>query len=366
MPLYDDIGGAAACQHLAAAFYARVERDPVLRPFFPGKTFRCAIEQFAAFLVQMLGGPAEETQHRQWLSLRESHQRFRIGGRERDAWLALMAKALGDVPMPGSAREALQSFFERSSARLIGSEAAAPIDGELAGRWQMQESIEEAVAAVRRGDVERALALADPSCGPSRFAALLAVMMGGGHPVLRTYVRERISADPGLVHERFGGRTLLHAAAAAGDAETVELLLRSGADPNVRDAGGHTALYALGNGCRSGGGPVVPILAQAGADVNADDGIKHCTPLHMAARRGNAEVASALLNCGARIDARDSAGDTPLRRAVNCDKPEVARLLLELGADPDSHGSRRLTPRMAARSDAMKHLLRSVSRARHP
>ena len=36
---------------LSEAFYARVKRDPVLRPLFPGKTLHCAIEELSAFLV---------------------------------------------------------------------------------------------------------------------------------------------------------------------------------------------------------------------------------------------------------------------------------------------------------------------------
>ena len=81
--MLDALGGPAGCRQLAADFYARVARDPLLRPLFPGKTLKCAIEEFSAFLVQFLGGPAEHTQRRWWLSLRESHTRFRIGARER-------------------------------------------------------------------------------------------------------------------------------------------------------------------------------------------------------------------------------------------------------------------------------------------
>jgi ankyrin repeat protein len=47
----------------------------------------------------------------------------------------------------------------------------------------------------------------------------------------------------------------------------------------------------------------------------------------MAARRGNAVVAKALLDCGATIDAVDRRGDTPLQRAINCRKLHVAELL---------------------------------------
>ena len=58
--LYQATGGRRVCRQLSEAFYARVARDPVLRPLFPGKSFRCAVEAFAAFLAQFLGGPAED------------------------------------------------------------------------------------------------------------------------------------------------------------------------------------------------------------------------------------------------------------------------------------------------------------------
>lgn len=64
MDLYRDIGGNGVCRRLAVAFYARVERDSVLRPLFPGKSFRCAIEEFTAFLAQFLGGPSKDSQFR--------------------------------------------------------------------------------------------------------------------------------------------------------------------------------------------------------------------------------------------------------------------------------------------------------------
>jgi hypothetical protein len=66
--LYEVFGGRTACRELSVAFYARVARDPVLRPLFPGKSFRCAIEEFSAFLAQLLGGPGADSQRRWWLS----------------------------------------------------------------------------------------------------------------------------------------------------------------------------------------------------------------------------------------------------------------------------------------------------------
>ena len=46
----ETLGGEAGCKRLSAEFYARVGKDPVLRPLFPGKSLRCAIDEFAAFL----------------------------------------------------------------------------------------------------------------------------------------------------------------------------------------------------------------------------------------------------------------------------------------------------------------------------
>ena len=61
--------------------------------------------------------------------------------------------------------------------------------------------------------------------------------------------------------------------------------------------------------------------------MNAADGVKHCTPLHMAARRGYLEIAKALLKYGANVNPKDTQGVTPLRRALNCRKAAVADLL---------------------------------------
>ena len=370
--LYRTIGGRAVCRQLSAAFYARVERDPLLRPLFPGKTLTCAVEEFAAFLAQFLSGPAEDAQSRWWLSLRESHLRFQIGRKERDAWMNLMAQALDDVPIAEPARSALRGFFERASAYLVNHGPApsvadhlspSPGDGihrEIARRWEVQRVLDEAVAAVRNGDSGRAITLAERfTLDRALLAALLAVMISSSRASLLDYVHQQLRRDPALVRERSRGRTLLHEASATGSLATVELLLQLGADPRSADAGRHTPLYCVGNECRAkGGGEVVRALVRAGANVDARDGVKRCTALHMAARRDNVEVAAALLECGADIEARDSLGDTSLRRAVNCDQTGVAALLLSQGADRNSKGSKGLTPLSAARSSPMKRVLR--------
>src|SRR5262249_49314978 len=153
-----------------------------------------AIEEFAAFLIQFLGGPGEDTQRRWWLSLRESHLRFRIGKRERNAWMSLMAKALDEAQIEEPARHVLREFFEHSSRYVINTVNEEAAGGcahpELAKRWDAQRVLDEAVAAVRTGDADRAITLAQrTTLSPAVFVGLLAAMIGRGERVLLEYVR---------------------------------------------------------------------------------------------------------------------------------------------------------------------------------
>jgi len=111
----------------------------------------------------------------------------------------------------------------------------------------------------------------------------------------------------------------------------VELLLRHGADPNVRDSAGNTALHrAAENGVTD----VVAVLLRYGADPNARNK-EGRTPLHVAAERCRRDVVELLLRHGADPNARSARGATPLYYAANCGV-EVVRILLVAGAAPDA------------------------------
>lgn len=322
MGLLEELGGEAGCRRLAERFYGRVGTDAVLRPLFPGKSLRCATEEFAAFLVQFLVGDEEATQKRWWVSLRESHARFRIGARERKAWLALMLATVEAEPVGEGAREELRGLFRDGVRYLAG--------GEAAGRWAGQGALDAAVAAIAAGRDEEAIAISGTFAGrPTVFVGLLARMVQTGRAGLVRYVASTVERRPALGRTCYGGRPLLHYAAEAGCGEVVGVMLRVGVEAGLVDRGGHTALYAVANGCGGEGGPeVVRLLIGAGADVNACGGVMRATPLHMAARRGHVGIAEALLAGGADAGARDKNGVTPWERAVRCRKAEVAALLV--------------------------------------
>ena len=323
------LGGEAGCKRLSAEFYARIGKDSVLRPLFPGKSLRCATEEFAAFLIQFLGGDEDQAQFRWRLSLRESHARFRIGAAERSAWLKHMQATLDAAPMAEDTRKALRRFFFQSSAYVIEKEAAGPESDELGVRWAEQRTLDQVIAAIAGGHVEEALALTPRFASrPSVFVGLLARMIQSGRDALILFVIDAVEREPSLMLRRFAGKTLLHFACGAGCLGVVKSLLRLGADPNTQDSGGHTPLYRVANECGSDAGPeIVRALVYAGGDVNADGGVTRTTPLHMAARRGFMGIAQALLDCGAAPGAKDIKGDTPLQRALNCRRKEVAGLL---------------------------------------
>ena len=329
--LLEALGGEDGCRTLSAAFYERVGKDPVLRPFFPGKSLRCATEEFASFLIQFLGGDKEQTQYRWWLSLRESHARFQIGHDARRAWLGHMEATIDGAPLDEATRKVLRNFFSCSSAYVIGVDSAEPDDEELAERWSEQQFLDRVIAAIVGCRDDETLALAPHFASrPSVFVGVLARMVQSRRARLIPFVMDAAESDPSLATRRFAGTTLLHFAAGAGCLEVVALLLRLGVNPNIQGRGNHTPLYCVANECAWETGPaVVRALVGAGADVNAASGVTRATALHMAARRGHVEIARALLDSGAAVNVRDRKGDTPLQRATKCRKNSVSQLIIE-------------------------------------
>ena len=126
------------------------------------------------------------------------------------------------------------------------------------------------------------------------------------------------------------GTTALHWAAYKGAVETTRLLLRAGASADVRNRHQVTPLMLA---CARGNAAIVEALINAGADVNT------MTPegetlLMTAARTGNVDVLRLLLAHGADLEAREAwRGQTALMWAAADNHPTAVHTLIELGAD---------------------------------
>jgi len=143
------------------------------------------------------------------------------------------------------------------------------------------------------------------------------------------------------------GSTTFMRAAKAGDTTVMKLLLAHGADPNLVQKNGNTALMlAAGLGYRDGNmavptkdrGTTLEILAaiqlclEHGADVNAQ-GANGDTALHDAVTgRGDVEVIRYLVEHGASLELKNSRGQTVLdaARASRRDRSDAVKLLSSL------------------------------------
>jgi ankyrin repeat protein len=93
---------------------------------------------------------------------------------------------------------------------------------------------------------------------------------------------------------------------------------------------------ALALSAQLGQPEIVKMLIEAGEDpnrYNPPGTHSHSPPLHQAIAAGHLDVVKVLLECGARLDIRDTIHQgTPLGWAKYCDKPEIAAYLQQRGA----------------------------------
>src|SRR5580704_10738933 len=115
--LYERIG-AEKVERLVAAFYARVDSDPVIRPLY-GKTLSCAIHALTAFMTTWLGGPP--VYDLLGARLRRRHMPFAIDARARDAWLANMKAAVREVGIPAAEAALLMAHLEFGARALVNT-----------------------------------------------------------------------------------------------------------------------------------------------------------------------------------------------------------------------------------------------------
>ena len=140
-----------------------------------------------------------------------------------------------------------------------------------------------------------------------------------------------------ICHEPLGN-TMLHIAAGKGDVAMCKLLLNFGTDPNIRNYFGKVPLHVAWSSFlesptfekqvkRVQAETCIEFLLQYGADPNI--AVLHTgdTPLHAAARIGNAKVATRLLSFGGNPLAANNDGATPLDDAADYGHYEACRVM---------------------------------------
>lgn len=154
------------------------------------------------------------------------------------------------------------------------------------------------------------------------------------------------------------GETALNIAAATDNVDAVLILLRSGAQVNLKGYLEQSSLFHARTA------PIAKLLLDAGADLNARDALGHTplmfapfqvskllidfgadvslgdkdgfTALSVTAEYGEKEKVDLLLSNGADVNARAQNGWTALVASGGRSSPDVAETLLQHGADPNA------------------------------
>ena len=157
-------------------------------------------------------------------------------------------------------------------------------------------------------------ARADVNSADDVGTALTSAAFGGHAPVVRWLLEAGAQKD---LRNSWGQTALLEAVTKPvtqdGDAQVVQLLVKSHCQLNLRNCCGRTALMVAAS---QGHARNVHILLDGGAqrDLRANDG---CTALMLAAINSHDPVAELLLKAGARIDLQNDAGQTALTLATD-------------------------------------------------
>ena len=119
---YEAVGGEKTFEQLVSHFYALVAIDPILRPMYPTDDLHGAAIRLKMFLEQYWGGPKTYSEERGHPRLRMRHAEFKIGIKERDAWLISMKSAVNDLEITPEQRSELWNYLEGAAQFLINSE----------------------------------------------------------------------------------------------------------------------------------------------------------------------------------------------------------------------------------------------------
>ncbi len=187
------------------------------------------------------------------------------------------------------------------------------------------------MSAAEKGDLSRVEALlhkgvAVNAINSDGYSALHYAVQSGNVRVVRVLLKA--GADVNAKTRQNVTPLIASINMAWGKPEITLALIDAGADVNVAESDGDTALWIATTESST---EVMKALLKKGADPNVPSksmGFNGDTPLHMAAMNGLIDAVKVLLDYGASPAIRNAAGRTPLEVA-NPKWPEIARLLTE-------------------------------------
>jgi len=172
----------------------------------------------------------------------------------------------------------------------------------------------------------------------------------------RAAFQKLIHDNPGNINKKGpAGSTPLMYAALYGDVDSVRQLIKLGANPNLQNEAGATALMWATDNLE-----VVTELVNHGADVNAKSGDSRTPLLVASSRYGAAPVVKFLLDHGANPSAHSPAlvGEmTPLAEAAYGGDETILRMLIARGADLKAAGPNPLVFAIVSRCSGCTDLL---------
>lgn len=163
-------------------------------------------------------------------------------------------------------------------------------------------------------------------------------------------------ADPNIFIYASYKWSALHFAAQRGNYQIVQLLLKRGADKNLKDRYGKTpgvlandkgysrVVALLDNWTKGGGGNASSDSSSSTAVIT----VNYNKALLAAARNGDLSALRRALSNGASVDYRGGSSWTPLLYMANKRNLDGVKLLVEKGANIDHQGSRGWTPLLIA------------------
>jgi ankyrin repeat protein len=252
----------------------------------------------------------------------------------------------GETPLMEAARQGNLETVRALLTAKADPNAHEGKGGQTALMWAVSNSQSAVVGElVQRGADVNARA-------KSGFTALMFAAQQGDVASARLLLDAKANANEVIPKS---GATPLIVASAVGHPEVVELLLASGADPNVKDANGFTSLhhavrdsdYGLDPAAKAVSLLTVKALLAHGADPNLR--------LQLDKAKMAAEIKAQAGNAGARtkrtaitITEVQLEGATPVALAAECNNLEVIKALVEAGADPNIPTEQGTTPLILA------------------